>query len=147
VKIYDALRSVLQVLRSKKLAPAPDAFLAGALRTVRRVPSNRPSGALDQIGGDCDVTLTLGDAVLHRAHAVTDLEADVHNKARKAVMCAVLLAWFRWPVAGSSDRCPVRQQLAAPVAADRHQGQVLRVFVQHALPYGLQHRSINALRP
>jgi hypothetical protein len=93
---------------------------------------------LEERGRDADVGQTLALTIVDGAHAVTDLETDVPEKGEE-------LFDIRLPVGGIALRqqhhdvdIRTRMQLAAAVAADRHQRQIVSEATGMPDPRGAQ---------
>ena len=99
---------------------------------------SREQPRLEQRGRDADVGEALALAIVDRAHAVPDLEADVPEEGEEALD-------VRLPVGGVALRqqhhdvdVGARVQLAPAVTADRHQREVLGIAARVPAPGGAQ---------
>ena len=89
---------------------------------------------LEQRGRDADVREALALAVIDGANAVTDLEADVPEKRQEFLDVGLPVGRIALRQQHHDVDIGTRVQFAAPIAAHRHQGQVLVRICRRGAP-------------
>ncbi len=134
-------RGLLGDLGLEEIARRPDALgrERAAHRFEQRLGADQQA-RFDHRGRDADVRRALALAVVDRAHAVPDLQADVPHEREEALE-------VRLPRRGLALRqqhhdvdVGAQVQLAAAVAADRDQRELAHVLAEVQRPRGLEQR-------